>query len=148
MFSNVHLGQLGSQAGTRKPFNPTDEVSDKMLQRQLPMLARLSAPSVVHPDSINNCRTYRDAVRLCFALRRVRRMCARSVAEHAGIHPPHITDFLSDKDGRREMPAKYIQGFEDICGNTAITQWLAKQAALTINEESGFGSLDPLHKAA
>lgn len=105
------------------------------MQRELPLLARIDGPSVVHPDMVGRVQSYRDAVRMCFELRRVRGMNRKTVAEYAGIHTPHISDFLSDDASKRAMPAAYIQSFETACGNTCISQWVAMQARLTVIEE-------------
>ena len=50
------------------------------------------------------------------------------------IHP-HVSDYLSDDETKRELPAKYIKAFEAVCGNSAISQWLAAQSKLTVLEE-------------
>lgn len=43
--------------------------------------------------------------------------------------------FLYDGKRQRDLPAKAIYAFEWACGNTAITQWIAAQAKLTVLEE-------------
>lgn len=105
-------------------------------QGDLPLLfARLDAPSVVPDSYIKCCTSYRDAVRLCWALRRVKKMTTLTLAEQAGIPSNHRSDYLSDSPEKREMPAKYIRAFEYVCGNTAVSQWVAMNAKLTILEE-------------
>lgn len=106
-----------------------------MTQLQLPLLGRLDAPSVVPDANVKACETYRDAVRLCWALRRVRAMTSLTLAEAAGFPANHRSDYLSDDDSKRELPAKYIKAFEAVCGNTAISQWIARGAKLTVLEE-------------
>lgn len=106
-----------------------------MTQLQLPLLGRLDAPSVVPDSHIKACETYRDAVRLCWALRRVKAMTSLTLAEAAGFPANHRSDYLSDDDTKRELPAKYIKAFEAVCGNTAISQWIARGAKLTVLEE-------------
>lgn len=106
-----------------------------MTQLQLPLLGRLDAPSVVPDSHIKACESYRDAVRLCWALRRVKAMTSLTLAEAAGFPANHRSDYLSDDEQRRELPAKYIKSFEAVCGNTAISQWIAKGAKLTVLEE-------------
>lgn len=103
--------------------------------RELPLMGRLNGPSVCPPELVECCTSYRDAVRMCFEYRRVKGMNRKTVAEHAGIHVPHISDYLSDDETKREMPARYIQAFESVCGNTCISQWIASQARLTVLEE-------------
>lgn len=104
-------------------------------QAQLPLLARLDGPSVVPSYYIRHCDTYRDAVRLCWALRRIKGMTKRMLAAEAGLYHPHVSDYLSDDETKRELPAKYIKAFEAVCGNSAISQWLAAQSKLTVLEE-------------
>jgi hypothetical protein len=106
-----------------------------MTQLQLPLLGRLDAPSVVPDLHIRACQSYRDSVRLCLALRRIKAMTSLSLAEAAGFPSNHRSDYLSDDDTRRELPAKYIKAFEAVCGNTAISQWIARGAKLTVLEE-------------
>lgn len=104
-------------------------------QLQLPLLCRLDGPSVVPDSHIKACQSYRDAVRLCWSLRRVRGMTTLTLAESAGFPPNHRSDYLSDDEEKRELPAKYIKAFECVAGNTAISQWIAMNAKLTILEE-------------
>lgn len=110
-------------------------------QLELPLLCRLDAPSVVPDENVKACATFRDAVRLCWALRRTKSMTKRSLAEHAGMYAPHVTDHLSDDEDRRDLPAKHIKAFEYVCGNTAISQWIAMNAKLTVLEEIQAGRL-------
>lgn len=104
-------------------------------QLALPLLCRLDGPSVVPADHIKACQTYRDAVRLCWRLRRVKGMTTLSLAESAGFPTNHRSDYLSDNEDKRELPAKYIKAFEYVCGNTAVSQWIAMNAKLTVIEE-------------
>lgn len=104
-------------------------------QMDLPLLCRLDGPSVVPDAYIKACQSYRDAVRLCWALRRVKKMTSLTLAEKAGLPPNHRSDYLSDDEEKREMPAKYIRAFEYVAGNTAISQWIAMNAKLTVLEE-------------
>ena len=106
-----------------------------MEQLSLRLLCRLDAPSVVPPDLIAGCNSYRDAVKLCWSLRRVRNMTRASLAEQAGLYAPHVTCYLHDGKRQRDLPARAILGFEYACGNTAITQWLSQGAKLTVLEE-------------
>lgn len=132
--------QLGIQLGTSATLPTIVEADTLPRQRELPVLAGIAAPSVVNPKLVAACRSYRDAVRLCFVLRRVKGMCLKSAAEHAGIHVPHMSDFMHADDAptRRDMPAKYIPAFESICGNTAISQYIARCAGLTVADEAAF----------
>ena len=108
-----------------------------MPSEQLPLrlLCRLDAPSVVPHSSIAGCKTYREAVKLCWDLRRVRNMTRRGLAEEAGLYPPHVSCYLNDNDRSRDLPGSAVRGFEWACGNTAISQWHAMNAQLTCLEE-------------
>ena len=107
-------------------------------QMQLPLLCRLDAPRVVPPSLIAKCKTYRDAVRLCWMLRRVVNMTRATLAERVGLYAPHVTCYLNDdvsEERRRDLPAWAIPEFEIACDNTAISQWLAAGSKLTVVEE-------------
>lgn len=106
-----------------------------MEQLQLRLLCRLDGPSVVPPTSINTVKSYREAVRLCWQLRRVRNMTQARLAEEAGLYAPHVTCYLHDGERQRDLPGQAVARFEMACGNTAITQWMALQAKLTVLEE-------------
>ena len=106
-----------------------------MEQLQLPLLCRLDAPSVVPPSLIAKCKTYREAVKLCWELRRVRNMTKQRLAEEASLYAPHVTCYLRDGKRQRDLPAHAVRGFERACGNTAISQWIASGAQLTVIEE-------------
>lgn len=112
-----------------------------MLQTELRMLGRLDAPSVVHPDLIAMCKTYRQAVQLCWQMRRVRNMTKKTLAELAGLYAPHVTCYLSDDaKTRRDLPGSAVKAFELACGNTAISQWHALNAQLTCLESIQAGN--------
>lgn len=109
-----------------------------MDQMQLrPLLGRLEGPAVVPAKLVEQCRTYRDAVRLCWRLRRVHYMTLRQLAAEAGLLPQHVTDYLhqDDKPSRRSLPGEKVAAFEAACGNTAISQWHAWQSRLTVLEQ-------------
>ena len=106
-----------------------------MEQMPLRLLCRLDAPSVVPPEAVAKCKTYRDAVKLCWSLRRVRNMTQRRLAEEAGLYAPHVSCYLHDTDRARDLPGHAVRDFEWTCGNTAISQWHSLQAKLTVVEE-------------
>lgn len=107
-----------------------------MEQLQLPgLLCRLDAPSIVDPKLIAACKTYRDAVRLCWNLRRTKNMTKAVLAEDAGLYAPHVTCYLKDGASKRDLPGWAVRAFEWRCGNTAISQWHGQNAKLTNLEE-------------
>ena len=106
-------------------------------QAVLPLLGRVDAPSVVPPSILKTLRTYRDAVRLCWALRRAKGLRVTDLGRDYGFTRQHVSDYLNDDDlpTRRSLPPERINDFEDLCGNTAITQFLVGRARLTVLEE-------------
>ena len=112
--------------------------SMKALMEQLSLtglLCRLDAPSIVPPSTIAQCNTYREAVKLCWSLRRVPTMTQARLAEEAGLYPSHVSGYINDGKCQRDLPGWAVRGFEWVCGNTAITQWHNAQAKLTCVEE-------------
>lgn len=106
-----------------------------MEQLELRLLCRIDAPSVVPPKAVAECKSYRDAVKLCWQLRRVRKMTQAMLAAEVGLYAPHVTRYLHDGKTQRDLPAWAIRGFEAACGNTAITQWITQGAQFTVLEE-------------
>lgn len=104
-------------------------------QLPLPMLTYYTGPRLVSGEIVTAAMTYRDAVRACWHLRTRRSLTRRGLAEEAHLYASHVSDYISDDDNRRELPARYINDFEISCGNRFISQWLARQAQLTIFEE-------------
>jgi hypothetical protein len=97
-------------------------------QRHLALLAEIAPPEEVDWELIAQCVSFRDAVRLCWNLRRLR-VSKAVLADMAQLHPPHVTDYLHPDDDpkRRSLPAARIPVFQRVCGNKAITQWLVFQ---------------------
>lgn len=104
------------------------------MQLQLPMLTYYEGPTLIDPALIATIKDYREAVQSCWLLRKRRALTKRALAEEANLYTPHVTCYLSAKDGKRNLPADRIAKFEEACGNRCITQWLTKQAQLTILE--------------
>ncbi len=104
-------------------------------QLPLPMLTYYTGPRLVSGEIVSAARTYREAVRACWHLRTRRSLTKRALAEEAVLYASHVSDYISDDENRRELPAKYVNAFEIACGNRFISQWMARQASLTIFEE-------------
>jgi hypothetical protein len=107
---------------------------DEMSQLTLPMLTVYEGPRLVPADVVAACKTYRDAVRMCWNLKPRTRMTRAQLAEETGCYASHVTDYLNDDEAKRDLPAKHINAFEVSCGNRLITQWMAAQAHFTILE--------------
>lgn len=108
-----------------------------MEQTNLPLFGRIDAPDTVPPALLRQAVSYRQVVRLCWALRRAKFLKATDLAREFGFTRQHVTDYLHGDDSptRRSLPAERIKDFEDVCGNTAITQWLAARQRFTLLEE-------------
>ena len=85
-------------------------------------------------DDEQRKQRHREAVRLCWSMRTRKNLPKTLLAQEAWCYASHVTDYLSDKPEKRDLPAKHIAAFEVSCGNRAISQWLAAQAHLTILE--------------
>ena len=107
------------------------------LQREFPLLARMEAPAVVPVELMRTVKTYRQACRLAWQLRRVRNLTFRQLAAEAGLIYQHVGDYFNDDDKpmRRDLPGDAVQAIEAVLGNTAISQWHAGRAQLTVLEE-------------
>lgn len=105
------------------------------MQLNLPMLTYYEGPRLISQEALGGIVTYRDAVRACWALRTRRNLTHRMLAVEAMLYASHVSDYLAESETKRELPAKHIAAFEESCGNRAISQWLARQAHLTILEQ-------------
>lgn len=109
----------------------------RMDQREFPLMGRMDAPSAVPFQWVRQCKTYRQAVRVAWKLRRVQYMTKAQLAAEADLYAQHVTDYLAedDKPKRRDLPADAVARFESVVGNTLVSQWLAAQSKLTVLEE-------------
>lgn len=106
------------------------------VQKELPLLGRIDGPDVVPTTTLRLAKNYREAVRLCWALRRAKGMRPIDLGRY-GFTRQHVTDYLNEDDApkRRNLPPWRIREFEDLMGNSAISQWIAGDARLTVLEE-------------
>jgi hypothetical protein len=96
---------------------------------------RVSPPALAPFDLVMKCKTYTEAVRLCWDLRFYPTMTMASVCERIGVRQTHISDMLSP-DGaprKRELPAKKINDFEWAVGNRAITQYMLLESRILLD---------------
>lgn len=91
---------------------------------------------VLPTQAINGILDYRHACRLAWKLRRIKGLTKRTLAELAGLHASHVSDYFSVKPCKRSLPAEYIADVERVLGNTAISQFQAAQSDLTVMEEA------------
>lgn len=108
-----------------------------MGQIELPLLQRLEGPAIVPTSMLALASSYRGAVRVCWSLRRAKGLTMSDLARDFGFNRQHASDYLNsdDRATRRNLPPESIQLFEEVCGNTFITQWLAARQRLTVLEE-------------
>ena len=108
-----------------------------MEQLEFPLLARMGAPSAVPTFYVDGCKSYRQAVRQAWAMRRIHFMTVAQLAAEGGFVRQHVGDWLEEDDRprRRNLPAACIAVFETLVGNTLISQWLAARSQLTVLEE-------------
>lgn len=103
-------------------------------------LAAIGNSSTVPSAAIKLCKDYRQAVRLCRHLSKIKRTNL-NIAESCGLYASHCSEYFAEQEvGRkgvahRNLPADKIRAVETFLGNTAISQWLAYQAGLTVLEE-------------
>lgn len=108
-----------------------------MKQVSLPLLVRLDGPAVAPGHLVALASTYRDAVRLAWANKRIHFATLRQLAAETGMPPQHVSDYLNgdDKTTRRSLPPERIAAFEAFVGNCIVSQCVAHQANLTVLEE-------------
>jgi hypothetical protein len=108
-----------------------------MPQRELPLIAELQQPSAVETSVVQCCKTYREAVRMSWALRRIRSDSFSNFAANYGLIAQHVSDYVNadDKPGRRDLPGDCVNVWNCGVGNTLVTQWIAARDQLTVLEE-------------
>ena len=75
---------------------------------------------------------FRQALSLCIRLSRVRRT-QNDLAALAGINASQLSKIVN---GTFHLPTDKIPVIENLCGNTAITQWLALQHGASLKFET------------
>ena len=108
-----------------------------MDQAEFRLMGRLDAPAVAPEQWVRKAKTYREVVRMAWALRRVKGAKPANMAAHCGFYAQHVGDWVNpdDKPKRRSLPGDCIREFEAYVGNTLVSQWLARHAQLTVLEE-------------
>jgi len=96
---------------------------------------------VLPPEVVKSIKSYRHACRLAWKLRRTR-ITQVQLGQLCGVlYQSHISDYFSISavtskgQPRRELPARHIAVVEKVLGNTAISQYQAHDAQLTVLEE-------------
>jgi plasmid maintenance system antidote protein VapI len=94
--------------------------------------------STVDEGQIKACKSFKDALRLCMRLSRVKRTQA-DLAFQAGIN---VCQFSKILHSDFHLPGDSIAAIEKLCGNTAMTQWLALQHGATLHIKTDAEKLD------
>lgn len=107
-----------------------------MDQIEMPLLQRVEGPAVVPPALVKRAKTYREAVRYCWALRRIKWTPA-TLSAHFDFTRQHVGDWINPDDMpfRRSLPGDCLDRFEEGMGNTFISQWHAMRARLTVVQQ-------------
>lgn len=101
----------------------------------------LPRPAFLPDHKIASCKTFRDAVCLAWDERSTKGMTRERLGELCALLPQHLSDYFARTDSnpkgqrRRSLPAEKICDVESHLGNRAITQYLVRQAQLTLMEE-------------
>ena len=85
--------------------------------------------STVDEGQLKACKFFKDSLRLCMKLSRVKRTQA-DLACQAGVNACQFSKILHSDF---HLPGDAIATIEKLCGNTAMTQWLAMQHGATIH---------------
>jgi len=105
------------------------------------MRERRASAKFVSREQIAACVSFRDAVCLAWDNRAVRGMTQRTCAELLDVPPSHMSNMLNrqavDRHGkaRQDLPARLVAGFQRVVGNDVVSQWLTRDAQLTLLEE-------------
>jgi len=85
--------------------------------------------STVDEAQLKACKSFKDSLRLCMKLSRVKRTQS-DLASQAGIN---VCQFSKILHSDFHLPGDSIAAIEKLCGNTAMTQWLALQHGATLH---------------
>lgn len=107
-----------------------------VISKIAPGFELLEPPAVVSNWYVSKCKTFRQACRMAWQMRRVRNMTYEMFSAYGGFTRQHVGDWFNkdDKPTRRSMPAHCIAQSEAIVGNKLISQWVAVQCGLTVLE--------------
>lgn len=98
---------------------------------QLPLMAMLKKPASVEHAVLESFGADEEAaivrsIQWAWRSRRVRNMSQARAAELLSMPPSHFCNILA---GRKYLPPQKINAFQEIVGNTAVTQTLVYHAA-------------------
>jgi hypothetical protein len=118
-----------------------EEQEIECLQREFPLMGRLEGPAIVPTELMRLAQTYRQACRLAWMLRRLRKLTYRQLAAECDLIYQHVGDYFNPDDDpyRRDLPGDAVKRVEWFLGNTAISQWHARNAGFSVLEEMQAG---------
>jgi hypothetical protein len=99
---------------------------------QLPLITLLKKPAPVEPSIVASFGedeeiAVTNAIAWAWRERRVKPMTQRGAAELLSMKAPHFCNVLS---GKKYLPLHKLNAYEELVGNTAVTQTIARFAAL------------------
>ena len=83
------------------------------MQLNLPMFTFYSGPKFLDADAVANCKTYREAVQLCYAQRTRRNLSNALIAEETGCNLSHLGDYITTKERAIVRNRRCEAGFGD-----------------------------------
>jgi hypothetical protein len=107
---------------------------EEQLKLPLGLVAVQPRCLVVPHQLVARITSWRQACRLAWRLRQTR-ISYRTFAQLTGTYAPHVSDYFSVHDNRRELPARYAGVACDALGNKVLAQYLAQVCKVTLLEE-------------
>lgn len=103
-----------------------------MIQRTIPLMGEIRPPRDLPAALIESCETKEDAIRLCWSMRRDKSMTMTKAAERMDLSKGQLSKII---DGYSGMRGNQERAFQFICGNRAITQFLAWEMGCQLIDE-------------
>lgn len=100
------------------------------MQQEMRLFGATKEPKVVDEMLISQCQDARDAVRLCAALSD---FTHETICEALNVDKGHWSRMMQ---GRAHFPVHKLPMLERICGNYAVTQFLARAQGFELVERS------------
>lgn len=91
-----------------------------MEQRKMPMVGAIQKPKPLPIEEIQRCETALEAINLCVQRAHYRKNYV--IAELIGMNASFFSKCLN---GHQNFPPDKIEELEDVCGNTAYSQYRA-----------------------
>ena len=110
------------------------------VQREIPIFGALKASQWLPDATVAGFDSYRAAVVYCWQNRFKRGLNEPDdqamFARHAGVHAPHMSRYVAENSkAPMDLKPDLIPAFEAYTGWRGVTQYLSKQAAVTVMEQ-------------